>query len=181
MPDIQMCRGQDCAAANNCYRCPLSGTVAHTHQAWGPIPGKDETCFSYSPVWRDRDDEHPPTLEERLMRVVEHFCAYLGARKSTQNNFTAAEMKAYIAESFFHTIAWNDNNNPQLGDEIVSWLKECMVDSDDVFAVIENNLLGVICLMDTHDGGTRYIDKVVKHFDKPQPKLTVLQGSRAVN
>jgi hypothetical protein len=177
MPDIQMCRGQDCEVADNCYRCPLSGTVAHTHQVWGPIPGHDHTCRSYSPVWQN----DMPTLEQRLMRVVEYFCAHLGAKESTRNNFTAAEMKAYIAASFFETIAWNENNNPQLGDEIVAWLKDCIVDSDDVFAVIENNILGVICLMDTHDGGTRYIDQVVQHFDKPKPALTVVRGNGTVN
>lgn len=175
MPDIQMCPGNGCSVQTNCYRCPSSGTVAHTRQAWGGVPGHDHTCPSYSPVWR----EEMPTLEQRLMRVVEYFCAYLGAKESTRNNFTAAEMKTYIADSFCNAISYIHESD--LADEIVSWLRSSMVDSTDVFEVIENNLLGVICLMDTHDGGTRYIDQVVQHFDKPKPKLTILQGNGTVN
>lgn len=178
MPDIQLCPGQDCQVAENCMRCPISGTVAtFSRQVWGGIPGEDATCKSYIPVWK----EEMPTLEQRLMRVVEYFCGFMVSKESTRNNYKPREFKDYIAQAFYHTIAWNDNNNPELGDEIIAWLKSSSVDSDDVIEVIENNLLGVICLMDTHDGGTRYIDQVVKHFDKPKPKLHVIQGNRSVN
>jgi len=44
MPDITMCKGDTCALADTCYRCPASGTEPNpTNQSW----------FIEEPYWRD--------------------------------------------------------------------------------------------------------------------------------
>jgi hypothetical protein len=168
------CPSQACPQRKTCFHSRLSGTFFPDGS-----PSANRFNESYDPAKRKCSDytstftSSQVSLEDRVMRLVLYFA---GLRANPRLNYLRSpqDLVEDMRRSFLAAMDM-DETNPRLADDLTDWMRGCMVDAPTADYAITNNLLGVVSILDVHNGNRdTYGDRLVAAFEKPRPSFAVV-------